>query len=345
MKAAYLLDGRVEVGDMADPSPAKGQVLVRTHRCGLCASDLHLCQHGPATVEWSRRYGGNFSIDLSRPLVMGHEYLAEIVDYGPGTERVLPIGSLITSQPAVTDEAGRKHTVGLDNDYPGGFGELMLLDQDKLVAVPSTRDSDLAALAEPIGVGLGYVRSSRVQPGDPPLVVGCGAIGLALIAALKIAGIAPIIAADFDERRRNLALASGADIVVDPREVSPYAPLARFDGRVPDIVFECVGTPGVLSEIILNVAASSRIVVIGWCLSADTIWSAAAHMKRLNIQFGGGTSPEAFQAAVDAILEGRIDPTPWLAPRIIGLSEVGASLAAMADPASPIRTLVDPRMA
>ena len=82
MKAAYLLDKKIHVGELEDPVPGPGEVLVRTHSCGLCASDLHIKQHGQALSEWSRQYNGPFKMDLSRPLVLGHEYVAEIVDFG-----------------------------------------------------------------------------------------------------------------------------------------------------------------------------------------------------------------------------------------------------------------------
>ncbi len=342
MKAAYLLDGAVHVGTLPDPVPGKGQVLVRTHSCGLCASDLHLCQHGERLVAWSKAHGGNFDMDLSRPVVMGHEYVAEIVDYGPGTERTLPRGTLVTSPPHVIHDTGKGY-VGLSNDYPGGYGELMLLSEALLSPVSATRDADIVAMAEPLNVGLGYVKAARLQKGDVPLVVGCGAIGLSVIMALRIAGIAPVIAADFSERRRAMAIASGADIAVDPRDLSPYAPHAAIEGKVPNVVFECVGTPGVLNDIICRVAPGSRLLVAGWCLEPDTLFTAAAHVKRLAVQFGGGTSNEMFLEAVRALNDGTVDPTPWFGHRI-GLSQLGDSLAAMADPESPIRTIVDPRL-
>ena len=87
MQAAYLLDRKIHVGELPDPIPAKGQVLVRTHSCGMCASDLHIMQHGTRLAAWSREYHGPFEMDLSRPMVLGHEYVAEIVDFGPDTER------------------------------------------------------------------------------------------------------------------------------------------------------------------------------------------------------------------------------------------------------------------
>ena len=83
MKAAYLENNRIHVGDVPDPVPDKGQVLVRTLRCGLCASDAHFLTSGHNMVARSKEFGGPYAgVDLSKPIVMGHEYVGEIVDYG-----------------------------------------------------------------------------------------------------------------------------------------------------------------------------------------------------------------------------------------------------------------------
>ena len=73
MKAAFLLANQIHVGDMPDPVPAKGQALVRTHRCGLCASDAHFLHSCSEVVALSRKYGGHYAnLDPERPIVMGH---------------------------------------------------------------------------------------------------------------------------------------------------------------------------------------------------------------------------------------------------------------------------------
>jgi threonine dehydrogenase-like Zn-dependent dehydrogenase len=338
MKAAYLLDHKIAVGEIDDPEPQKGEVLVRTVACGVCASDLHVVHHAERLVEWSRESGGPFSMDLTRPVVLGHEYVAEIVDYGPGTERRLKPGTRVTSAPVVMRN-GELSAVGLTNAFPGGFGEYMILSDEMIRSVPDSLGTDLAAMSEPVSVGLYYVRAARLTEGDVPLVVGCGAIGLAMILALKAQRARPIIAADFSASRRNLALVMGADAAVDPREASPYG---AFDGRVPNVVFECVGVPGVLDGIMRSVAPFSRIIVAGWCLETDHLFTPTAHTKGLNVQFGGGPRPEDFDMAVRALGDGRIDPTPWLGEHV-GLRGVAGALEAMRDPDNPIRTIVDPR--
>ena len=341
MKAAYLLDKRIHVGEVDDPVPGHGEVLVRTCACGVCASDLHVVHHGERLVEWSREYGGPFSMDFKRPVVLGHEYVGEIVDYGPGTERRLKKGTRVTSAPVVFRGGGVG--VGLSNECPGGFGEYMVLTEQLLQPVPDSLSTELAAMAEPVSVGIYYVRAAEVTASDIPLVVGCGAIGLAMIMALKLTSARPIIAADYSESRRQLALAMGADIVIDPARVSPYAPLAAFENRAPNVIFECVGVPGVMDSIIRACAPRARIMVAGWCLEMDQLFTPAAHTKGVRVQFGGGPAPEDFAAAVRGLGDGLIDPSPWLGERV-GLGGVADALEAMRNPENPIRTLVDPSL-
>jgi len=341
LKAAYMLDGKIHVGELPDPIPGKGHVLVKTHSCGVCASDLHVLHHADRLIEWSNEYNGPFKMDLKRPVVLGHEYVAEIVDYGPGSERKLKTGTRVTSAPVIF-QSGAIDCVGLTNDFPGGFGEYMLLDENLLMAVPESLDTDRAAMTEPLSVGLHHARIGRVGKDDIPLIVGCGAIGLGVIAGLKLLGASPIIATDFSAARRALALRMGADIVLDPREVKPYGPIPTLGNRRATVVFECVGVPGVLDQIMRSIGHGARIVVGGWCLEMDHVFTPCAHLKQLNIQFAGGEDQEDLDLALRAISDGKIDISPWLGARV-GLSGVADALEGIANPANPIRTVVDPR--
>ena len=325
MKAAYLFNGAIHVGDAPEPKPVKGQMLVRTHRCGLCASDAHFLCSGEHIVEASKKFGGPYaSVDLAKPIVMGHEFVGEILDYGPGSSRPLKVGAKVTSAP-VMRQGPHKGIIGYVSELPGGFGEYMLLDEDQVMEVPGDLDDDLAALIEPLAVGLEHARSGEPQPGEIPLVLGCGAIGLGVIAGLKLRGIGPIVAADLDPGRREIALKMGADIAIDPREVSPYQPLPEIGGRRVNLVYECVGKPGLLGQIINGVGFGARIVMGGFCLEPESLYVPSAQSKRLKINFACGEERQDMELALAAIADGRIDVRPWLGERI-GLSGVGDAL-------------------
>lgn len=342
MKAAYILNSQVHVGEIADPVPGKGQAIVRTHSCGLCASDAHFLRAGQNVVDLSRQHGGPYAgLDLGHPFVPGHEYVGEVLDYGPGSQRTVKSGRRVTSIP-IMRQSGAHAVIGFNNACPGGCGEYMLLDEDMMIEIPDGLDDDRAAMTEPLAVGLEHARRGNPTSDDVSVVVGCGAIGLGVIAGLKLLGMAPIVAADFHEARRNLAVRMGADIAVDPRELSPYAPIPDLGMRRATLVYECVGLPGLLQQIIQSVAFGARIVMGGYCMEADQLLVFSAQNKRLTVHFAGGEEPQDMALALRSIATGTIDVTPWIGARI-GLGGVGDALANISAPNAAIRTVVDPR--
>ena len=103
----------------------------------------------------------------------------------------------------------------------------MLLSEALLLEVPNGLAAEHAALTEPLAVGIHAVAKANVRGDEVPLVIGCGPVGLAVIAGLKLKGLHPIVAADYSPARRALAQRLGADIVVDPAQTQPYATWAE----------------------------------------------------------------------------------------------------------------------
>ena len=342
MQAAYIQNGKVLVGAMPDPVPSTGQALVRTHSCGMCASEQHFVHSGQNVIDLSRKYGGPYAaLDFARPFVPGHEYVGEVIDYGPGSKRTVKTGRKVTSVPVMHHGGGRS-VIGFSHECPGGWGELMLLDETILMEIPSGLDDDMAAMTEPLAVGLEHARRGRPTREDTALVIGCGAIGLGVIAGLRLMGIAPIIACDFHRARRDAALGMGADIAVDPRELSPYGPIPDLGNRRANLVYECVGLPGLLPQIIGAVAFEARIVMGGYCMEAEQFYVFAAQNKRLTVHFAAGEEQQDMELALRSIADGKVDIRPWLSERI-GLRKVAQALAQMSGPLAPIRNVIDPR--
>ncbi|HWT30479.1 MAG TPA: zinc-binding dehydrogenase [Propylenella sp.] len=315
---------------------------MRTHSCGMCASEAHFLDAGQNVIDLSRRFGGPYAqLEFERPFVPGHEYVGEVLDYGPGSERKVKVGRRVTSVPIM--RAGGAHKViGFSHECPGGYGELMLLDETMLLEVPDSLGDDLAAMIEPLAVGLEHARRGNPGKGDVPLVLGCGAIGLGVIAGLKLLGADPIVAADFHPGRRELALQMGATVALDPREVDPYGALPDLGSRRVNLIYENVGLKGMLAQIIAAAPFDGRIVMGGYCMDEEALFVFAAQNKRLNIQFAGGEEPQDMDLAMRAIADGRIDVTSWLGERI-GVSGVATAMARMSGPDAAVRTVVDPR--
>ena len=202
MRAVVRRGGALHLDSgFAEPEPGPGQVLVRTLACGICGSDLHALHHLDHMAETARRSGSTTPLDAGADVVFGHEYCAEIVAHGAGCHRTLKPGTAVVSMPYAAGPAGME-LVGYSNRFPGGFGELMVLQEDLLLPVPNGIAPDAAATVEPFAVGMHAVAKARVEKDAVAVVIGCGPVGLAVIAALKIHGIGPVIACDFSAERR-----------------------------------------------------------------------------------------------------------------------------------------------
>ena len=254
------------------------------------------------------------ALDPHRDCVFGHEFCAEIVDHGPGTSRALAVGTRVCSVPIVVGATGVEQ-IGYSNAFPGALAEYMALQEMLLLPVPEPLDTDLAALTEPLAVGEHAVALSGLDPGQPCLVVGCGPVGLAVVAALKGRGHGPVLAADFSPTRRRLAEAFGADEVIDPAAHSPHdrwpdfgvattvmerAGAAMFGTPVTDpVIFEAVGVPGMLQSLIADAPPRSRVVVVGVCMHSDTIEPFMAVVKEIELRFSFGYTQAEFAATLD----------------------------------------------
>jgi threonine dehydrogenase-like Zn-dependent dehydrogenase len=358
MRAAVMRDRKLVVADVPVPQPGPGEVLVRTLACGICGSDLHALKHAEKFVELSRRNGNARVMDLARDVVMGHEFCAEVVEHGPRTSGVPKAGTRVCSRPLLMRATGPE-TIGYSNDHPGGYGEYMRLSEALLLPVPDGLSTEHAALTEPMAVGLHAVNKGRLEPDDAPLVIGCGPVGLAVIAALRLKGVRPIVAADFSPRRRELALAMGADVVVDPAATTPWqswreAAVWKDSSRAPQlppwiagpairpaVVFECVGVPGVIDQIMAAAPRNTRIVVVGVCMEADTIHPMLGIGKELSVQFVLGYTADEFAATLRHIAEGAIAVAPLVTGKV-GLAGVAQAFIDLASPDRHAKILVEP---
>jgi threonine dehydrogenase-like Zn-dependent dehydrogenase len=346
MRAAVTHRNRLEVRDRPEPVPGAGQVLVRTLACGICGSDLHALRDVGRFAELSRRSGASTTLDRDSEIVFGHEYCAEVVEHGPGTAGTIPTGTPVCSIPILLDQTGPE-PLGYSERYPGGLAELMVLQEAFLQPVPDGLDPVHAALTEPLAVGEHAVAVSGAGPGDVCLVLGCGPVGLAVVAALRARGLGPVLAADFSPRRRRLAELMGADEVTDPARTSPHerwsdlgvpgSMTERIGAQLlgietPDaVVFEAVGVPGILQAIIDGAPARSRVVVVGVCMETDAIEPFVAVTKELELRFAFGYSAPEFTATLARLGRGEI-PTAELVTSVVALDGVAEAFEALARP-------------
>ena len=347
MRAAVMRDWSLRIDDIPEPVPGAGQVSAQGLACGICGSDLHLLVHG----EESRRLQaemddgapsnpmGPIMFEPSRDTVMGHEFCLRVLDVGPGVSN-LKADDIIVSFPVAFDATG-VHGIGFSNQYPGGYAERMVVNELMSIKVPNGLSPELAALTEPLAVGVHAVEKSRISQGDAAVVLGLGPVGLACIAELRMRGIGPIIGADFSPRRRALAEGLGADVVVDPREVPAIEAWRKIDGAKPLVIFEAVGVPGMINQAMRMAPKDARILVVGACMQEDRFHPMLGIGKELNIQFVLGYSPTEFGGALNAIAEGKVDLSPLITGRV-GIDGVPQAFTDLGNPEAHAKILVMP---
>jgi threonine dehydrogenase-like Zn-dependent dehydrogenase len=328
------------VEELAEPTPTGGDVLVGLRACGICGSDVHTLAHADALRDVAAAMEMENTFRPDDDYFLGHEWVAEVLEVGPGADDapVVP-GDRVVSVPFLVRDVTLV-PLGFSNDHYGGFCERFLVSSDLCRRVPNGLDDARAALTEPMAVGLHAVNQARLEPGDSALVVGCGPIGLAIVAWLTARGVEPIVAADYSSSRRALAATLGAHAVPDPAEADPFEVTRTIAAGRPLVVFEAVGVPGVLDHLVERVPARSRIVVAGVCMQPDTIRPLLAVVKELNVQFVYAYDVDEFDVALRALADGALEVGPLLTGRV-GFDGVAGAFEALGA-AEHVKVLVEP---
>jgi threonine dehydrogenase-like Zn-dependent dehydrogenase len=380
LKAVVCHETELDVAEVPDPVPGPGQVLLEVVRGGICGSDLHARKHADQIADLVSGIGYDDIMRPHESVVMGHEFSGRVLEYGADTRRAWSSGTPVVSLPMI--QMGEQvHMTGLSAKAPGAYAERLLVQESLTMDVPNGLSAETAALTEPMAVAWHAVRRSRVGRRETAVVVGCGPIGLAVILMLKARGVKHVIASDFSPGRRALAETCGADVVIDPGAESPWTSFEQsryitdandlFDlalgtmrklRRVPmlpwwqvlraaeaagatpsgPVVFECVGVPGIIDQIIQQAPLATRVVVVGVCMEQDTIQPAMAINKELELRFVFAYQPHEFRETLHLIADGKVDPTP-LVTGTVGLGGVATAFDVLADPERHAKILIDPR--
>jgi threonine dehydrogenase-like Zn-dependent dehydrogenase len=378
VKAVACENAELSVIDLPTPEPEEGQALIDVRRCGICGSDLHARHHADEQAELLAKAGYDGFMRSDQQVVFGHEFCGEVVAFGPRCRRKVSVGSAVVALP-LRRRGDEMHAIGLSAATPGAYAEQVLVEESLMFEVPNGLRPELSALTEPLAIGRHAIRRSEIKKRDVAIVIGCGPIGLAVVVMLKAQGVRMIVASDFSAGRRQLAIACGADVVVDPSEDSPYdapgdvghlktipegAELA-FDTvkklrRLPvpwhhvwrmaetlgvkparPVIFECVGFPGILDGIITAAPLLSRVVVVGVCMEQDRIQPAMAINKEIDLRFVVAYTPLEFRDTLHLLAEGKLGAGPMVTGTV-GLSGVDEAFVALGDAETQAKILIDP---
>ena len=379
MKAVVCQHAELKVVTLPEPVPRRGQVRLQVLRCGICGSDLH-ARHG--TDHWAElaaKAGYDRFARSHEPIVFGHEFCGQVAEHGPNCRGKVPTGTNVVALPMLRGESGVDLT-GLSVHAPGAYAEQVLVEETLMMPVANGLGLDVAGLTEPLAVAWHAVLRGEVRKRTVAIVIGCGPIGLAVILMLKAKGVRVVVASDYSPRRRELASACGASVVVDPGQGSPFADLDRY-GHIVDtpsvlelalgtreklerlpigwwhlwrlgealgaapkypVIFECVGVPGVIESIIDGAPLFSRVVVVGVCVGEDRFTPAMALNKHIDLRFALGYSPLEFRDTLHMLAQGQVDPRPLVTGKV-GLDGVDAAFMALSQPDVHAKILIDPQ--
>lgn len=256
-----------EVADEGPPGP--GRAVVEVAACGICGTDLHEYLAGPHLI----RPDLHPLTDCKPPLALGHEMTGKVVALGSPHEGVR-VGDRVAVDPCWSCGAcrwcamGEYHrcprggSVGLSS--PGAFAERVTVPAGGLVRLPDEVTDEMAALAEPLAVGLHAVRRAGVAPGDNVLVYGAGPIGMAVLLAAGLAGAAGLYLSEPLGHRRAMARRLGVTEAFDPAAADVRREVYLRTGRVgPDAVIETTGRPDTTAQAVSAVRRGGQVVLAG----------------------------------------------------------------------------------
>ncbi len=250
-----------EIRDVPVPTPGTGEVLLRVLRAGVCGTDLHICN-------WDRWSQGR----IKPPVTLGHEFVGEVIELGPGTSGValgdrVSCESHIVCNTCIACRTGNGHvcenTRILGVDVNGGFAEFVAVPAVNCWRVPAGIPLEVAAVMEPCGNAVHTAFAGNLS-GASILVTGCGPIGLFAIGVAKAAGAAHVFASDVSPYRLELAREMKADAVIDVRTENLVDRVkALTNGRMLDGVLEMSGHPGAVRDALAALRMGGRMSMLG----------------------------------------------------------------------------------
>ena len=346
--AALTAPGTVEVLEVPRPSVGDDDALLRVEACGLCGTDLEMLAGGAESV-----------LGYEYPVVPGHEPVGVIDEIGPvaAARWGVEVGDRVAVEPAIPCGRcraclsghyttcggwGRNMSygfIGLDEGSGlwGGFAEVMHLHPNTLVhRVPDGVPPELAVLFNPLGAGVRWASTvPRLQIGDTVVVLGAGQRGLACVVAARAAGAGTVVVTGLsrDRHKLDLALALGADAVVDVEEEDVLAAVpAALGDRPADVVIEA--TPHavtVLADAVDLVRDGGTIVMAGLKggRPVEGLVTDKIVLRDLVLHGVRGVDSPAYRQALEILASGRFDLAA-LSTHHFGLEDVPLAMDVLA---------------
>ena len=303
--------GNIELREIAEPSPAPGQVKIRVQAAGICGTDLHI-------------YKGEFS--SSPPVVLGHEVAGEIAALGDGVEDLV-VGERVTTETyfstcgvcrycrsGQTNLCLNRRSIG--SAVNGGFASYVVVPAGNVHRLPENVRFHAGVLTEPLACVVHGVSSTpTVTPGDVAVVAGPGTIGLLVLQVVKAAGATVVVlGANGDSHRLEMARALGADHTVNVQGEHPKSLIQDItpEGMGADVVYECSGAGPAAAQLLELVRRRGRYVQIG-LFGKPVAWDLDQVCYRELVVTGSNASvPSSWIRALQLLKTGEVQTEPLI---------------------------------
>jgi threonine dehydrogenase-like Zn-dependent dehydrogenase len=317
--------------ELDDPEPERDQVLLMVCRCGICGSDLHITED---PVFGARR--GD---------VLGHEFSGEVLEIGSDVQG-LKVGDQVSAAPIYGCGAcescrrGEPAWCAQMKLIGGGYARYAAVSARQCRKLPWGINVADGALAEPLAVALHGVMQAGLKPGDRVLVVGAGATGLALVFWARRLGASAVAVSDLQRHQEARAIELGASAFLCADHDLAAQARDRLGGDA-DVVFECVGKPGLIDHCIGLVRPRGAVLVLGLCTACDHFDAFRAISKEVRIVMSVFFNMHEFGTAIDALDGGRYAPQALIS-ETIALADLPVAFEALRQRSTQCKVLVDP---
>lgn len=247
--------------DVPEPEIGINDVLIRVSRAAICGTDLHIWNWD----DWASK-------TIPVPMVVGHEFVGEIVKVGSNVSDFFP-GQMVSGEGHVVCGrcrncmAGRRHlcakTSGVGVNRPGAFAEYISLPMTNVWYHDPSIDPDVACIFDPFGNAVHTALSFPVL-GEDVLITGAGPIGIMAAAVVRHSGARYVVITDPNPYRRALARKAGVTMAVNPAETT-LADVQKQLGMKEgfDVGLEMSGNPGAFRDMLANMCHGGKIAMLG----------------------------------------------------------------------------------
>jgi 2-desacetyl-2-hydroxyethyl bacteriochlorophyllide A dehydrogenase len=324
---------------IGDPEPGPRDLILKVKNCGICGSDLHMTE---ATSVMPIALGS----------VMGHEFAGEVVAVGSAAGNEWKTGDRVGGFPYICcGEASPCRNLSLGHSVcskgisiglgqsPGAYADYVRIGAWGAYRLPDSVSFREGAMVEPLAVGLHAVDMARMPRGATVLVIGAGPVGLSVMLWAKFLGARHVIVSERAEVRRAMAARFGATDAIDAAQ--PITPqVEKITGAPPDIIFECVGAPGLINATMMEAPRGCRIVIAGVCQQPDTIMPLMGIVKELELQFVLGYRPADFDYVIAMIASDRVDVDHMITD-VVDLDTLPAAFEALRTPTHQCKVMLE----